>query len=388
MIVGLVGKPNSGKSSMLKALTLADVKISPVPFTTIKPNVAVAHVIADCVCKEFGVKCNPRTGMCKNGKRFIPVQVIDVAGLILGSHEGRGLGFNFLDDLRQADALIQVVDASGTSDSEGKPTIGYDPGTEIEFLEREIDLWFADVIERALDKFRQKLMTSPRADIVSTLSEQLSGLSIGKHHVEQVIDKVPVTDTERFARILRKLSKPILIAANKIDLEEAEGNIKRMKEKFKELIIIPASAEAEIALKKATEKGMIDYLPGNDFTILSDKIEEKQVSALDFIKRAVIDKFGSTGVQNCLNSAVFELLKYIVVYPVADANKLTDKDGKRILPDAFLVPKGTTMKGLAFKVHTQLGEKFICGIDARSKRKLSADYELKNNDVVEIAFAR
>jgi ribosome-binding ATPase YchF (GTP1/OBG family) len=81
------------------------------------------------------------------------------------------------------------------------------------------------------------------------------------------------------------------------------------------------------------------------------------------------------------------LLNYIAVYPVADANKLVDTDGN-VLPDVFLVPRGTTVKELAFRVHTELGEKFICGVDARTKRRLAADYQLKNNDVIEIKFAK
>jgi hypothetical protein len=386
MIVGLVGKPSSGKSSFFKAATLIDVKITGVPFCTIKPNVGIGYVIIDCVCKEFNLKCSPKTGYCKNGKRYVTIRLVDVAGLVPGAHKGRGLGNQFLDDLRQASALIHTVDCSGLTDPEGKPTVGHDPAFDIEFLEKEIDLWFASVIGRAVKKFERKIAVSAKIDLVNILTEQLSGLEISRQHIEQALEKTSITDIENFAKFLRKTSKPIIVAANKIDLKPAQENFEKLKEKKD--AIIPTSAEAEIALKKAAEKKLIDYLPGNDFKILNQsKLESQQLKALETIKREVIDRYGSTGVQQCLNKAVFELLSYIAVYPVADANKLTDKDGN-VLPDVFLVLKGTTMKEFAFCVHTELGEKFICGIDARTKRRLAADYQLKNNDVVEIAFAK
>jgi hypothetical protein len=179
----------------------------------------------------------------------------------------------------------------------------------------------------------------------------------------------------------------MLIAANKIDLEQAQKNFEMLKEKFKDLIIIPTSADYEIALKKAAEAGMIDYLPGNSFQILDkSKFNQQQLKALEKIK-ALIDKYGSTGVQDCLNKAVFDLLGYIVVYPVEDENKLCDKNGN-VLPDAYLMPKGSTALDLAFKIHTEIGEKFIAAIDARTKKRLGKDYVLKNNDVIRIMTSR
>jgi ribosome-binding ATPase YchF (GTP1/OBG family) len=386
MQIGLVGKPSSGKSTFFKAATLIDVKITGIPFCTIKPNVGIGYVIIDCVCKEFGVKCNPRTGFCKNGKRFVPVKLIDVAGLVPGAHEGRGLGNQFLDDLRQASALIHIVDFSGLRDEEGRPTFGYDPSKDIEFLEEEIDLWFASIIEKAIKKFERSLVGKTKADLIEILAQQLSGLEISKEHIERALERASLADTKNFARILRKISKPILIAANKIDLKEAQENFERLKGKFPD--IIPTSAEAEVALKKAAEKNLIDYLPGDDFKIIDkSKLNESQIKVLELIKKEIIEKYGSTGVQDCLNKAVFDLLNYIAVYPVADSKKLTDKEGN-VLPDVFLVPKGMSLKEFAFKIHSEIGEKFICGIDARTKKKLSADYQLQNKDVVEIAFAK
>jgi hypothetical protein len=385
MIIGIAGKTNVGKSSYFKAATMIDVEIADRRFVTIKPNVGIAFLIIDCACKEFGLKCKPKNGKCENGKRFVPVRLVDVAGLVPGAHTGKGLGSKFLDDLRQASALIHIVDFSGLTNEEGEPTVGYDPSFDIEWVEKEIDLWFADVIGRALQKVGK---VGSKPELIQTLSEQLSGLEITKQHVEEALEKASYTDVQKFATVIRKISKPIIIAANKIDISSAQENYTKLKEKLKDLIIVPTSADGEIALKKAAEKKLIEYLPGNDFKIVNGtKMNEQQIKVLEKIKKEVIEKYGSTGVQTCLSKAVFELLNYIAVYPVADANKLTDKDGN-VLPDVFLVPAGTTVKELAFRVHTELGEKFICGIDARTKRRLAADHQLKNKDVVEIAFAK
>lgn len=384
MIVGVIGKTNVGKSSFFKAATMIDVEIADRRFVTISPNVGIGYVIVECVDKEFGVRCNPKSGVCKNGKRYIPVKLIDVAGLIPGAHEGKGLGNKFLDDLRQASVFIQIVDCSGLTDAEGNLTQNYDPSFDVEFVQNEIDLWFSDVIKRAIAKIGK---VQSRAEMVQLLAEQLSGLEISKKNVDAALGKASITETEKFARIIRKVSKPMLVAANKIDLESAQKNFEKLKEKFNDLIIIPTSADYEIALKKATEAGMIKYLPGDDFQIVDrTKIGETQLKALEKIK-SVIGKYGSTGVQDCLNRAVFDLLNYIVVYPVEDENKLSDKKGN-VLPDAFLVPKGTTALELAFKIHTDIGEKFVSAIDARTKRRLGKDYELRNNDVIKIMTAK
>ncbi len=385
MMIGLVGKPASGKSSFFKAATMIDVKITGIPFTTIKPNVGIGYLSFDCVDKELAVKCNPKHGLCKNGKRFLPVKLIDVAGLVPGAHQGKGMGNQFLDDLRQASVLIHVVDFSGLTDEEGKPATDHDPSKDIEFLEKEIDLWFSSVVEKAVQKFQSQILKYSKTDLVQVLSEQLSGLQITKQMVVKALEKVSVSNVENFSRELRKLSKPIVIAANKIDLQQSRKNFERLKGEFEN--ITPTSAEAEIALKKAEEKGLIDYLSGNGFELIDSKVDGARKSALELIKNAVIDSFGSTGIQDCLNRAAFELLDYIPVYPVADGKTYSDKDGN-VLPDVFLVPRGTALKEFAFMIHTDIGKKFISGLDARTKKKLSADYLLRKFDVVEILHSR
>jgi len=375
MEVGLVGKTNTGKSSFFKAATMIDVEISNRIFCTIKPNVGVSYVTASCPCIELKLKCTPRNSQCINGVRLVPVKLWDIAGLIPGAHEGRGLGNQFLNDIIQADMLIHIVDASGTTDSEGQATEGHDPSEDVKFLENEIDLWFADIIKRNLEKIKEE----------SKASGILAGLGIRDKHVKDAMDRIGLDNIERFARELRKFSKPMLIAANKIDLPRAEENIKKMRKDFPHLTIIPCSAEAETALRTAAKVGFIEYIPGSKDFMIKKELNDKQKLALDLIKN-ILDKYGSTGVQECLNKAVFDFMKYVAVYPVENEHKFSDKKNN-VLPDAFLMPPGSTALDLAFKIHTDIGSRFIGAVDAKTKKRVSADYVLKNGDIISIRSA-
>ena len=383
--IGIAGKPNAGKSTFFKAATLADAEIANYPFTTIEPNVGIAHVRVKCVCEELGVKC----GECVDGWRFIPVKLIDVAGLVPGAHEGRGLGNEFLDNLRQSEAIIHVIDASGSTDEEGNEIgVGeYDPCEDVEFLQKELDMWIYGILKRNWDRMIRRI-TMEKKDPVRFIAEQLAGLGFKEWQVREAMravgNDVPSysdDDLLNFARELRIRRMKTVVAANKAD-KAPEENLNRLKEKFG---AIPTSAMYELTLRMAAKNGYIRYLPGDsDFEIVRE-LNEKQKKALEMI-RDFLKKFGSTGVQDAINRVVFDLLDYIVVYPVEDENKYTDTKGN-VLPDAMLVKKGTTARELAYMIHTDIGENFIYAIDARKKMRISEDYELKNNDVIKIVSA-
>jgi ribosome-binding ATPase YchF (GTP1/OBG family) len=384
--LGIVGKPNTGKTTLFNALTACNAPVASYPFTTIEPNVGVTYVRTKCPCTEMGVKCNPQNSRCVNGTRFVPVRVIDVAGLIEGAHRGRGLGNKFLDNLRMAAVLIHVVDASGSTDSEGRPCQPgtHDPLQDLDFLEKEIDLWLEGIVSKEWEKLERRMKTE-RIDLVDELTKRLSGLGISREHVSRAL-KDAGFELSKFCSQLRKISKPMLIAANKMDVPTSEQNLERLKKTGR--IVVPISAEAELLLRRASEKGLISYIPGsNDFQVLKpEALTPAQKAALEEV-RGLLKKWGSTGVQELVDKAIREVLGLIVVYPVDDENKLTDKKGN-VLPDAFLVPKGTTARELAYKIHTELGETFLYAINARTKMRLSEDYPLQDGDIIRVVAAR
>ena len=389
MLIGVVGKPSSGKSTFFKSSTLVNVEIADYPFTTIKPNHAVAHVRVECAEKNFKTKCDAQEGYCRDGVRFIPVELLDVAGLVPGAHEGKGMGNQFLDDLRQGDCLIHVVDASGGTNEKGEkvPAGSHDPCLDVKFLEEEVDMWYYNILERAWQGI-SKSTTSE--DVPKALFKQYSGLGATESMAKKApIPKKPLRhwtkdDLKAVAVYFRKNTKPMLIAANKCDVKGAKENVEKLKKSFPDYLIIPCSSESEVALREADRKGLIEYVPGSkDFKIVkADSLTEKQNQALTFIKDNVLSVYGSTGVQDVLDKAVFELLRAVSVYPVAGKD-LKDKDG-HVLPNCFLMKPSSSALDLAFKVHKDFGDKFIRAIDVKTRRTLGKDYVLKEGDVIEI----
>jgi ribosome-binding ATPase len=397
-LLGVVGKPNTGKSTFFSAATLATAEIANYPFTTIKPNRGVGYVRTPCVHPEFKVQDNPNNSLCIDGVRLVPVELIDVAGLVPGASEGRGLGNQFLDDLRRADALIHIIDASGGTDCEGKTCRPgeHDPIEDVQFLEKEITMWMANILKKDWEKIARTAETEKKS-IYGPMEERLSGLGIKRPHIFEAIRRTGLNadkpaswneeDFVRFVDTLRRISKPMLIVANKIDLPTAQANIERLKKL--DYTVIPASAEAELALRRAAEKKLIDYKPGDvDFKIAQpEKLMPQQIKALEAIREKVLQKNGATGVQQAINTAYFKLLNMITVYPVEDVEHLSNHNGK-VLPDAYLIPEGTTAHQFAYIIHTELGESFLYAMDARRKTRIGEDAILKDRDVISIVSAK
>jgi hypothetical protein len=396
MQIGVVGKPNVGKSTFFSALTLMSVEIQNYPFTTIESNKGTGFVRVECPEKEFNVKCHPRTGYCVNGKRFVSVELIDVAGLVPGASEGKGLGNKFLDDLRKADALIHVIDLAGETNEKGELTAkgSFNPAEDIIFLEKEIELWFLGIIKKNWPKF-SKVSVKEKNKKLELMAQNLSGIGANALQIDKAVSKLNLweknfsewseEDFENFAKEVRKESKPMIIAANKADIA-SEKEVIKLKEKFPEKIIVACSAIAELTLKKAAKEKRIHYIPGEkEFKKLAE-LNEKQEEGLNYIQKNVLEKFGSTGVQEILDKAVFELLKFIPVFPVA-TKKLTDSDG-RILPDCVLMPLNSTALDLAFRLHSDIGENFIRAVNLKSNQIIGKEYKLKRGDVIEILFKK
>jgi ribosome-binding ATPase len=398
MIIGIVGKPNVGKTTFFKALTLMDAEAANYPFTTIDPNKGIGFVRNPCVDTFFNTQCNPRHGYCKEHTRFLNVDIIDVAGLVPGASEGRGLGNKFLTDLYQAEVLIQVIDISGSTDEEGKPVAlgSYDPANEISFLLTEIENWLYGIYKKNFEKLGREQQLR-KTKTFNTLLSFMSGMGISENILESVLKSLGLFEKEiiawsdeelwKFTRKIRETTKPIVIAANKIDMPGSKERLETLKKKFPQLIIVGCSAESELALKTADKNKMIDYLPGsNTFKILKEDIPEKQKKGLEFVQNNILDVYGSTGVQEILDKCAFEVLKYLAIYP-GGTKSLKDKN-ENVLPDCFLMPPGSTTLDFAYKLHTDFGDNFIKAIDVKTKMLLGKEHQLKNNDVIEIVSGK
>ena len=390
MQIGLIGKANVGKSTFFSAATETIVQSGNFPFTTIEPNVGVTYVKTDCACKNLKTHCG--NNLCLEGTRFVAVKLIDVAGLVPGAHEGKGLGNQFLTDAMQADALVHVVDISGSTDIQGQPVnIGtHDPMEDIKFVEEEFDLWFKQILDREWPKLIKEI-EQKRTKVSDGLAHRFTGIGINESYIDQVLNRMSLKsknlkewselDIMNFLKSLRKISKPMLIASNKADLCEDLDIIKKISENF---TTIACSAETELLLKKATKAGLIDYVSGNtSFNGKEDtNLSNEQNNALHLAKN-VLTKLGVTGVQKILNSIVFDVLKMIVVFPVEDETKLCNKDGQ-VLPDAKLLSSTSTAKDLAFIIHQDIGKGFLHAIDAKTKQRIGAEHFLKNGDIIKI----
>lgn len=420
MRIGLVGKPNVGKSTFFSAATLAKVDIANYPFCTIDANVGVAfiHASAPCPCFELrerlqeegrmepidendprqGSICQPRTGSCIGFRRYVPCHLVDVAGLVPGASEGRGRGNAFLSDLANCTSLIQVIDASASTDIEGNPIEAVSDvlssmNEEISFLTNELDSWISGILADGWSRGTRRVQAEGEKGFAGFLLERLSGIGATHQAIHSTVDELRNDDidisnpwqweTEMITEIAKRLRPhifPINIAANKADLAINEP----WKNIDSTALVIPTMADMELALRRADASGLIAYESGEcSFSISAENsLNEAQKKALQSMHQRLASSQG-TGIAQLLEQIIFESLEMIVVYPVQDEGQWVDGDG-RILPDALIVKTGISAKQLAYQVHTDLGDGFIKGIDGRTKRTIGAEHELENNAIVKI----
>ncbi|MFH7903205.1 MAG: YchF-related putative GTPase [Candidatus Aenigmatarchaeota archaeon] len=380
--IALVGKPNSGKSTFFKAATLMDVKISNIPFTTLKPNKGIAYVSTQCVCKEFNVKCNPQDGFCIDGLRFVPIVLWDVPGLIPEAHKGKGLGIEFLSAINHVDGIVYIIDISGKTDLEGKEIEFLNPIEEVKFLINELVQWYKQNIQKHIPKFFKD-----KKELIDVLSQKLSGLKIKREHLEKHINKID--DLNNFSKSLLFESKKMIIAANKIDEKNSEKNLKELKEFLEKeninIKVVECSALSELILRTLDQKGIIKY-NFKDFEILKkNELSNEQINALEKI-RELLKKYNGSFILNVLNTLVFDIMQYKVVFPVENENKLSDKKGN-ILPNAILLEKDAKTIDLAEKIHSEIAKNFLYAIEVKSRKKVGKDYILNHRDIIKIYHA-
>ncbi|MFB6266423.1 MAG: redox-regulated ATPase YchF, partial [Halodesulfurarchaeum sp.] len=382
--LALAGKPNAGKSTFYTAATMADVDVANYPFTTIEPNRGISHVRTRCPCLDLEERCGNEN--CHDGKRYVPIELLDVAGLVPGAHDGRGLGNQFLDELTNADAILNVVDASGGTNEEGEPVeVGtHDPLRDVDFVEEEMDMWLAGIVERNWEKVERQAM-SPGFDIDEALTELLTGFGATEADVAASLRTLEYPDDPRswsreqreaLARQIRTRSKPIVVVANKIDVAPEE-NVEALLDLDKP--VVPTTAQGELALRRGAEQDAIDYDPGDERFEVVGSVSDEQRSLLDSL-RQTMERWDGTGVQEALDFSVYDLLEQVTVFPVQDATHWTDGQGN-VLPDAHLLPDGSNPRDLAYAVHTDIGEGYLHAVNARTDREVGEEYELEEGDV-------
>ena len=396
--IGIIGKTNTGKTTFFNSATLSSSEISTYPFTTKTPESSIANAITLCVHMEFNVQDEPNNSKCTDGWRYVPVELIDLPGLIKDAWKGKGLGNQFLSIAAQSDALLHVVDCSGSIDASGKISeVGTgDPVSDFADIEEELIMWYQKILEGNRDKVSKNINSG--TELVDAFTDLYMGIGVKKHHVisalktsqleEKKFDDYDSQDTKQFAKILRKISKPTLIVANKIDVHGADKNFNRLRERYNEVITVPASADSELTLRRAEQQNLIKYSPGSEqFEIINpEKLNDKQKKALDFIKKDIMGEYMRTGVQFAINVTVFKLLKMNSIYPVANEDTLADKKG-RVLPDLILVKEGATIKDLANEIHTGLSKGLLYGKDLRYNLRLPTNYQLRDRDVISLVSA-
>jgi len=396
--IGLIGKTNTGKTTFFNSATLSSAEISTYPFTTKKAETAKAYAITLCVHPEFNVVDDPNNSKCSDGWRYIPIELIDLPGLIKDAWKGKGLGNQFLSIAAQSDVLLHVVDVSGSVDSSGKVSeVGTgDPISDYADIEEELMMWYHKILEGNRDKLSKLIKTT--GDQIEALTDLYRGIGVNKNNIKETLkitgledkdfDNFDVKDTKQFASTLRKISKPTLIVANKIDIEGGDKTFDRLRERYTDNIVVPASADSELSLRRAEQKGLIKYSPGSEqFDILKpQELNSKQQNALEFIKKDIMGEYMRTGVQFAINIAVFKLLKMNSVYPVANEEKLSDKKG-RVLPDLILMKDGSTVTDLANEIHSDLQKGLLYAKDLRYNLRLPLDYQLRDRDVISLVSA-
>ncbi|CAH0473588.1 unnamed protein product [Peronospora belbahrii] len=418
LVIGCVGKPSAGKSTFFNAVTDGKAKVGNYPFTTIAPNEGITYYMTQCPCLEKNKTriCTPRYGKCQQGIRYIPVKLLDVAGLIPGASEGAGLGNKFLDDLRHAQVLLHIIDVSGHTNEKGEEMVGYDPINDADWLEMEIHQWvFTNLWKRWTSIARRHEAT--KSSLQNTFVGQLSGYGATPTLVSKMLDRLSLKeplnllswaeeDVHKLVNVFLEVRFPTVLVLNKADQgDDTDRNIEKIVEKYGSDRCFVASAAAECFLRAVSKQRFIRYEPGSMFfsTLENDDevqakadadkglgplkpIEKKVLKRLERISDMVLFRYGSTGVRAAINAAV-EMADVVVVYPVKSlksfaTNTTPGATKKGIFADAVIVKRGTTIKDLAFRVSQFLGTNLAYAEGEDGRRRAEDEPITSNNTII------
>lgn len=398
-VIALVGKPSLGKSTTLNSLTDANAKVGAFPFTTIDPNKATGYLEVDCACSRFKKQalCKPNYGYCRDGKRGVPIMLLDVAGLVPNAHLGRGLGNKFLGDLTEADCLIHIVDVSGTTNAEGKATRGYDPIHDIEWLQDEIFRWILGNLTEKWGSIARRHVAT-RLTTLETLRQQLGGYSANKQLIGRALDLLPGlaplqdwdNDTiEKVVRTFMEVKFPTVLSLNKMDHPDADKNVSKIILQHPKLKCVLTSSITEVFLRKLAAQNYIKYDLGTEFVDTIDDLgpesglkplDDKLRNRIENIRDLVLYRFGLTGVVQLLQAAA-DLLDLVPVYPVRNINNFGGLSGDSVFRDCVLVKRGTAVISVARKI---MGDVTIAAIEGVGGTRVAEEdtVDVGKNDIL------
>ena len=347
----------------------------------------MGYLQIDCACARYDLsdKCSPNHGSCQDGRRSVPIELLDVAGLVPGAHEGKGLGNKFLDDLRHADALVHVVDVSGTTDAEGKATRGYDPAQDIVWLRSEIVQWIQGNLMEKWGSIKRRHV-AVKATAVETLQAQFSGYGSTASVVARTLDRLDLKEPleqwsdETISKVVNAFTDekfPTVFALNKIDHADADKNVSKIAKMQDPNSIVLCSAISEVFLRRLVKQGFIKYIEGGEFVDTREdliaagdpnggglkEMDEKLKNRLENLRDMVLYRFGSTGVVQVLSKAA-ELLGLVPVFPVRNITTFSSGTGRvnAVFRDCVLVKKNTTVGQVARKFMGDAPLAFVEGI--------------------------
>jgi GTP-binding protein YchF len=344
MEIGIIGLPNSGKSTLFKALTGNDVVINLFPFSTVNPNIGIVTILderLDLLAKYI------------KHEKIIPatIKFIDLAGLVKNAHKGEGLGNKFLSETRRADGLVEVVrcfEEKNVPHVEGS----IDPVRDIEIIHIEIALSDFEIVEKNFEKIDHAYRSGHK-----DLKLEYEALSFAKENLKKGLWLNELNYPKEFNEIYKKYNlltiKPLILIGNVGDEDIFNGE----SENFKKLKDYAQSKGYK--LLKISLKFEVELLELNELE------RESLLKDLN-IKEKVLDK---------LIKESYNLLDLITFFTYANN-----------IIQAWSIKKGANVKEAAGKIHTDFEKGFVKAevFNFEDLKKVNSIHELREKGLIKI----